>query len=54
MHEVSSGENLWKIAERVYGRGYLWENIYEANRDVLGSPDDIQQGMMLRVPLLPE
>ena len=54
IHEVSSGENLWKIAERVYGKGYLWENIYEANRDVLGSPDDLQEGMMLRVPLLPE
>jgi nucleoid-associated protein YgaU len=56
MHEVASGESLWKIAERIYGegKGYRCDIIYEANRDVLGSPDDLQQGMMLRVPLLPE
>ncbi|HIF41158.1 MAG TPA: LysM peptidoglycan-binding domain-containing protein [Planctomycetes bacterium] len=56
MHEVASGESLWKIAERIYGegKGYRCDDIYEANRDVLGSPDDLQQGMMLRVPLLPE
>ena len=56
MHEVASGESLWKIAERIYGegKGYRCDIIYEANRDVLGSPDDLQEGMMLRVPLLPE
>ena len=54
MHEVASGENLSKIAERVYGKGYLWENIYEANRDLLDSPDNLQPGMMLRVPPLRE
>lgn len=55
MHEVSSDESLWKIAERAYdGKGHLWENIYDANRDVLGSPHDLQPGMMLRVPPLSE
>ena len=54
MYEVTSGDTLWEIAERVYGKGYLWNNIYEANRDVLPSPDRLPKGLMLRVPLLPE
>jgi nucleoid-associated protein YgaU len=55
MHEVSTDESLWKIAERAYdGKGHLWRNIYDANPDVLGSPDDLQPGMILRVPPLQE
>ena len=54
MYEVASGDSLWKIAERIYGKGEMLDIIYEANREVLSSPDALQPGQMLRVPLLPE
>jgi nucleoid-associated protein YgaU len=54
MYEVVSGDSLWKIAERIYGKGHLKDIIEEANPGVLGSPDDLRIGQILRVPLLPE
>lgn len=47
---VQEGESLWKIAEKVYGQGHRWGEIWEANRDVLPSPDDITAGLELRIP----
>ncbi|MBL8861820.1 MAG: LysM peptidoglycan-binding domain-containing protein [Planctomycetes bacterium] len=50
MHVVASGESLWKIAKSELGDGNRWKEIYEANRDVLKSPEAIQKGMRLRIP----
>lgn len=49
-HEVQQGDTLWKIAERYYGDGSLYTNIFEANRDVLDDPDKIKVGQKLRIP----
>jgi len=54
MYEVVSGDSLWKIAERIYGQGHMKVIIERANLGVLGSPDDLRIGQMLRVPLVPE
>ena len=54
MYEVVSGDSLWKIAERIYGQGHMKVIIEQANLGVLGSPDDLRIGQMLRVPSLPE
>jgi hypothetical protein len=32
-YEVVRGDTLWAIAERTYGHGRYWRQIYEANRD---------------------
>ncbi len=53
-YEVKSGDTLWKIAERHYGKGNGAKNdvIFEANRPMLNSPDKIYPGQMLRIPVL--
>ena len=51
-YTVKSGDNLWKIAEAVYGKGKGVKNtaIFEANKPMLTSPDKIYPGQVLRIP----
>lgn len=53
-YEVKKGDNLWKIAEAMYGQGHGDKNkiIFEANRPMLQSPDKIYPGQLLRIPNL--
>lgn len=50
--KVIPGSRLTRIAERHYGVKEFWVYIFEANRDLLGSPDDIAIGMELNIPKL--
>lgn len=47
---VQSGDMLSKIAQKTYGSAGKWRRIYDANRDVLASPDALKVGMRLRIP----
>lgn len=47
---VQSGDMLSKIAQKTYGSAGKWRRIYDANRDVLSSPDALKVGMRLRIP----
>ena len=47
---VKKGDTLWKIAEKYYGDGNLYKQIFEANRDVLKNPDMIKIGQKLHIP----
>lgn len=49
-HEVQPGENLWAISKQHYGTGARWQEIYEANQDLLRNPDAVRAGMLLRIP----
>jgi nucleoid-associated protein YgaU len=49
-HVVKDGESLWKIAKQELGSGSRWNDIYNANRDVLSSPEALHTGQKLRVP----
>lgn len=50
LYRVEDGDSLWVISKKVYGKGSQWERIYEANRDLLSSPDDVKPGMGLKIP----
>lgn len=52
LHTVEKGDNLWKIAEAVYGKGKgtKYTAIFEANRPMLKHPDKIYPGQVLVIP----
>ncbi|MEO5756089.1 MAG: peptidoglycan-binding protein LysM [Mesorhizobium sp.] len=53
-YTVQKGDNLWKIAEKSYGKGQGVKNtvIFEANKPMLTHPDKIYPGQVLRIPEL--
>ncbi len=50
IHIVKRGDSLMKLSIRYYGRTIDYQLIYEANRDVLPSPDQIRVGQKLKIP----
>ena len=50
LYTVQSGDTLSAIARRKLGSAKRWPEIYEANRDRLASPEDLQVGQKLRIP----
>ena len=49
-YTVQKGDYLWKIAVQIYGNGFDWEVIYNANKDVITQPNSIETGMTLVLP----
>jgi nucleoid-associated protein YgaU len=49
-YTVQAGDNLTRIAARQLGSGDRWDELYEANRDRLASPDALFAGQTLRLP----
>lgn len=47
---VQPGNSLWRIARRVYGSGFAYTTIYEANRDQIRNPDLIYPGQIFALP----
>jgi nucleoid-associated protein YgaU len=50
IYVVQKGDTLSKIAQQYYGDPTLYEQIFEANRDVLSDPNKIMPGQKLRIP----
>src|SRR5688572_26681226 len=49
-HVVAQGDTLFSLAEKYYRNKGRFVDIYEANRDVLSSPDQLRAGMELTIP----
>jgi LysM repeat protein len=50
-YQVQSGDSLYKISLKVYGKSNYVEKIYERNKDIIGSdPKKLKLGMILELP----
>ncbi len=50
-HTIASGETLSQIAARRLGSSAKWQEIYDLNRDLIGSdPAALKVGMVLKLP----
>ncbi|MFN4355855.1 Ig-like domain-containing protein [Parvibaculum sp.] len=47
---IQPGNNLWNIARRLYGSGFSYTIIYEANRDQIRDPNLIYPGQVFETP----
>lgn len=51
IHTVKAGETLSEISIRYLGTSHKYREIFNLNRDQLRSPNDIREGMKLRIPV---
>ena len=49
-HRVSEGETLSELAQQFLGNSARFMEIYAENRHVLKNPDDLQSGLLLKIP----
>jgi len=49
-HTVVRGDTLSAIAKTYYGNANQYMKIFEANKPMLGNPDKIYPGQLLRIP----
>lgn len=50
-YTIQEGDSLWKISEQVYGSGYNWNDVYEANKEALGgNPNSLAEGTKITLP----
>lgn len=47
---VSRGDNLWRISQRVYGKGLRYTVIYGANQEQIRNPNLIYPGQVFVLP----
>lgn len=50
-YTVEPGDSLWKIAQKAYGSGYNWTDIYKSNKLLVGNnPSKLAIGIKLELP----
>ena len=47
---VQPGNSLWRIARKVYGNGFRYTIIFEANKNKINNPDLIFPGQIFKLP----
>jgi len=49
-YEIKSGDNLSKVSKKFYGNSNHYNEIFEANREVIKDMNLIYPGQMIRIP----
>lgn len=47
---VQPGNNLWRMSRQLYGTGFRYTDIYDANKEQIRNPDLIYPGQILAAP----
>lgn len=47
---VASGDCLWNISKKYYGKGSKWIKIYDANKHIISSPNNLYANQTLVIP----
>lgn len=47
---VQSGDTLWKIAKKKYGKSSKWRKIYKANKSTMSDPNKLRVGQVIVLP----
>jgi nucleoid-associated protein YgaU len=50
VHTVAEGDTLTRISVRYFGTSSRWQEIYDANREVLKGENALRAGQRLRIP----
>ncbi|HUR57104.1 MAG TPA: LysM peptidoglycan-binding domain-containing protein, partial [Opitutaceae bacterium] len=50
VHVVAEGDSLTRISSRYYGTSSHWQDIYEANAEILRGENALRPGQRLRIP----
>ena len=50
IHTVGTGDTLSKISKQYYFTAARWNDILQANRDVIKNPNALTVGTKLRIP----
>lgn len=50
-YKVQKGDTLQKISMKFYGTTKKWNRLFNANKNILTSPDKLRPGMTLRIPV---
>ena len=50
VHVVQEGDSLTRISVRYYGTGARWQEIYDANREILKGENALRPGQRLTIP----
>ena len=51
IYTVQEGDTLWKVAEKYFGSGLYWEQIYQDNLTTISNPDRIYAGQVIVINL---
>lgn len=49
-YTIQKGDTLQKISKKFYGTTKKWNFLYEANKDILKSPDKVYLGTEIKIP----
>ena len=53
-YTVQKGDSLYAISRKFYGDSSHIDRIYQANRSIMRSKDNLQVGQTLKIPSLPQ
>jgi nucleoid-associated protein YgaU len=51
-YTIKKGDTLWKIADKAYGTGFEWVEIFQANKETLKNPNHLVVGSKITLPVV--